>query len=98
DDLDLATRLLICNWDVRFCPEALVWEEGVTTLKSLIRQRCRWAEGSIRRYLDYIFPLNSPRRLSFTERLDTLAFTCFFLVPALIFLEVLSEAVRFGSG
>jgi len=98
DDLDLTMRLLISNWDVRFCPQAYVWEEAVTTLKSLIRQRRRWAEGSIRRYLDYIFPLNSPRRLSFTERLDTVAFTTFFVVPALIFLEAVSEVVRFATG
>jgi 1,2-diacylglycerol 3-beta-glucosyltransferase len=98
DDLDLTMRLLISNWDVRFCPEAFVWEEGVTTLKSLIRQRCRWAEGSIRRYLDYIFPLNSPRRLSFTERIDTLAFTVFFSVPAIMFMEAMSEVFQYLAG
>jgi 1,2-diacylglycerol 3-beta-glucosyltransferase len=98
DDLDLTMRLLICKWDVRFCPHAFVWEEGVTTLKALIRQRRRWAEGSIRRYLDYIFPLNSPSRLSFMERLDTMAFATFFIVPALIFLEFLNEGMQFVRG
>jgi 1,2-diacylglycerol 3-beta-glucosyltransferase len=91
DDLDLSARLLINNWDIRFCPDVRVYEEGVTNLKSLLRQRRRWAEGSIQRYLDYIFPLNSPRRLSFCERLDTFAFTVYFIVPALIVLEVSSE-------
>lgn len=98
DDLDLTMRLLISNWDVRLCPQAFVWEEGVTTLKALLRQRKRWAEGSIRRYLDYIFPLNSPKRLSLTERIDTLAFTTYFVVPALIFLEVVSEAIHSAHG
>lgn len=98
DDLDLTMRLLISNWDVRFCPDAHVFEEAVTTIPSLIRQRRRWAEGSIRRYLDYIFPLNSPRRLSFTERLDTFTFTVFFVVPTLIFLEALSEVISFTAG
>ncbi|MBI4533736.1 MAG: glycosyltransferase family 2 protein [Candidatus Melainabacteria bacterium] len=98
DDLDLTMRLLINKWDVRFCPEAIVWEEGVTSLKALLRQRKRWAEGSIRRYLDYILPLNSPTRLSLVERLDTLAFTTYFVVPALIFLEVMSEAIELAAG
>ena len=98
DDLDLSMRLLVNHWDIRFCPEAFVWEEGVTTFKALIRQRRRWAEGSIRRYLDYIFPLNSPTRLSFVERIDTLAFTAFFVVPALMLLETISELVHFSTG
>ncbi len=98
DDLDLTMRLLVSNWDVRFCPEAFVWEEGVTTLKSLIRQRCRWAEGSIRRYLDYIVPLNSPRRLSLTERVDTAAFTVFFSVPAIVFIESFVELSQYLAG
>lgn len=98
DDLDLSMRLLINNWDVRFCPNAHVWEEGVTTLKALLRQRRRWAEGSIQRYLDYIFPLNSPTRLSLVERVDTFAFTVYFIVPALIFLEVVSELMSLASG
>ncbi len=98
DDLDLSMRLLINHWDIRFCPHAYVFEEGVTTLKSLIRQRCRWAEGSIRRYLDYIFPLNSPTRLSLVQRIDTLVFSAYFVVPALMLLELTSELVRFAMG
>lgn len=98
DDLDLTMRLMINNWDVRFSSEAMVWEEAVTTLKGLIRQRRRWAEGSIRRYLDYIFPLNSPRRLSLVERVDTLAFATFFVVPAMIFLESVSDLIHFATG
>jgi len=98
DDLDLTMRLLINDWDIRFCPHAIVWEEAVMTLKGLMRQRRRWAEGSIRRYLDYIFPLNSPSRLSLVERLDTLAFTTYFVVPALIFLQSASELFSYLSG
>jgi len=98
DDLDLSMRFLINNWDIRFCPHAHVFEEGVPKLKGLLRQRRRWAEGAIQRYLDYIFPLNSPTRLSFVERLDTFAFTVYFIVPALIFLETTSELVRFSMG
>ncbi|MBK9206143.1 MAG: glycosyltransferase family 2 protein [Candidatus Obscuribacter sp.] len=87
DDLDLSMRLLVNNWDITFSPDTVVWEEAVPTLKGLLRQRRRWAEGSIRRYLDYIFPLNSPTRLSLVERLDTLVFTVYFVVPALMLLE-----------
>ncbi len=98
DDLDLSMRFLINNWDIVFCPDPYVLEEAVTNLPGLIRQRTRWAEGSIRRYLDYIFPLNSISRLSLIERIDLLAFTVFFIVPALIGLELFLEIFRFYTG
>src|SRR5690606_28470252 len=98
DDLDLSMRLLVSNWDIRFCPNTQVWEEGVTNIKALLRQRRRWAEGSIRRYLDYIFPLNSPTRLSLVERIDTLVFTVYFVVPALILLELSANFIRLLTG
>lgn len=98
DDLDLSMRLLTNHWDIRFCPYACVYEEGVNSVKALLRQRQRWAEGSIRRYLDYIFPLNSPTRLSFVERFDTLAFTVFFVVPAIVLLEIVSEVIHYCCG
>jgi 1,2-diacylglycerol 3-beta-glucosyltransferase len=98
DDLDLSTRLLVQKWDIRFCPHAHVFEEAVTTVKGLLRQRRRWAEGSIRRYLDYIFPLNSPTRLSLVDRLDTLAFFSYFAVPGLMLLEIISDSIALATG
>lgn len=98
DDLDLTMKLLLGKWDVGFSPDTVVWEEAVTTLKGLMRQRRRWAEGSIRRYLDYIFPLNSPSRLSLVERLDILAFLSEFAIPGLMVLEIMSESISFFTG
>lgn len=98
DDLDMSMRLLVAKWDIRFCPHAIVYEEGVPTWKALVKQRRRWAEGSIRRYLDYIFPINSPTRLSFIERIDTMAFFSMFGVPALVSLECISQFVALMTG
>jgi 1,2-diacylglycerol 3-beta-glucosyltransferase len=98
DDLDLTMRLLLSKWSIRFSASTHVYEEAVTTWKGLIRQRRRWAEGSIRRFLDYIFPLNSPNRLSLVERLDILAFLSEFAIPGLMLLEVVSESFNFMIG
>lgn len=53
DDLDLALRLHIDQWDIEFLSFPPVMEEGVTTAVSLWHQRNRWAEGQSQRYLDY---------------------------------------------
>jgi 1,2-diacylglycerol 3-beta-glucosyltransferase len=98
DDLDLTMRLLLSKWSIRFSADTHVYEEAVTTWKGLMRQRRRWAEGSIRRFLDYIFPLNSPNRLSLVERVDILAFLSEFAVPGLMLLEVVSEFFNFLIG
>jgi len=55
DDLDLSTRLHVKGWDIRFRQDCKVYEEGVISFGALIRQRRRWIEGSIRRYLEYAY-------------------------------------------
>lgn len=95
DDLDLTMRLLLSKWTIRFSADTHVYEEAVTTWKGLMRQRRRWAEGSIRRFLDYILPLNSPRSLSLVERLDILAFMSEFAIPGLMALEAVCEMFNY---
>ncbi len=93
DDLDLSMRLLIHRYDIKFCPDTAVFEEGVVNFRALFRQRRRWAEGSIRRYLDYIIPLQFPSHASLVERFDILSFLVEFAWPALTFLAV-TQAVN----
>lgn len=88
DDLDLSMRLLISRWDIKFVPDACVFEEAVPNFRALFRQRRRWAEGSIRRYLDYIIPLQLPSTVSMKERFDILAFLAEFAWPPLTFLAI----------
>lgn len=53
DDLDLALRLHLEQWDIEFVSFPAVEEEGVTSAIALWHQRNRWAEGQSQRYLDY---------------------------------------------
>jgi 1,2-diacylglycerol 3-beta-glucosyltransferase len=53
DDLDLSFRLLLAGLPVGVLWDPPVFEEAVLTLPALWRQRQRWAEGGLQRFLDY---------------------------------------------
>ncbi len=45
EDLDLTVRLLLAGHRVQYLPEAKVWDEKPTDLRSAVGQRRRWASG-----------------------------------------------------
>lgn len=98
DDLDLSTCLHVNGWDIRFSPEDKVFEEGVITWQALVKQRRRWAEGSIRRYLNYLFHIATPGRLSAHQIFDTFVFMAEFSIPLWVSFDIVYEFIRFASG
>lgn len=89
DDLDLSTRLHAAGKRIRFSAEHAVYEQGVTGLRDLIKQRERWGEGSLRRYLDFIADLAASPHASWRVKADALLYKINFLIPVFIFLEML---------
>lgn len=94
DDLDLSTRLHLKNWDIRFCPDVEVYEEGVLKFLPLLKQRRRWVEGSIRRYLDYFTEVIFSRSISLRVSLDMLAYVSEFVLPVWLVSEWFIQGVR----
>lgn len=88
DDLDMSTQLHINGWDVRFCPDAIVYEEGIIYLIPLFRQRRRWLEGSIRRYLEYFGEVLVSDDMSLRASLDMTAYISEFIMPIWFLMEV----------
>ncbi|HCB10842.1 MAG TPA: hypothetical protein DEO94_01550 [Cyanobacteria bacterium UBA11991] len=88
DDLDLSTRLHIKGWDVRFCKDTIVYEEGIMYLWPLYRQRRRWLEGTIRRYLEYFGGIMTSNKMSLRVRLDTIAYISEFILPTWFIIEI----------
>lgn len=88
DDLDMSTRLHIKGWDVRFCPDTIVYEEGIMYLFPLYRQRRRWLEGTIRRYLEYFGDILTSKKMSLRVRLDMIAYISEFIMPAWFIIEI----------
>jgi len=89
DDLDMSTRLHIKGWDIRFCPDAIVYEEGIIYICPLFRQRRRWLEGTIRRYLEYFDQVLFSKKMSLRASLDMTAYVSEFIMPGWFVMEIL---------
>ena len=95
DDLDMSTRLHIKGWDIRFCPEACVYEEGIIYILPLFRQRRRWLEGTIRRYLEYFGAAIRSNKMSLRARLDMTIYITQFIMPLWFMMEVGIRIIKF---
>ncbi len=94
DDLDMSTRLHIKGWDVRFCPDACVYEEGIVYLFPLFRQRRRWLEGTIRRYLEYFWAAITSKKMSLRAQLDMTVYITQFIMPLWFMMEVIFRIIK----
>ena len=95
DDLDLSTRMQIKGWDVRFCPDICVYEEGVPSYLPLLKQRRRWIEGSIRRYLEHFYDVLTSKDMSLRVSLDMTAYITEFILPVWMVSEMIFQSYRF---
>lgn len=98
DDLDMSTQLHIKGWDVRFCPEAVVREEAIIYLKPLYRQRRRWFEGSVRRYLEHFGEVLNSEKMSLRASLDMTAYLLEFVLPFWFIVELLLRVYKYAVG
>ena len=94
DDLDMSTRLHIKGWDVRFCSDACVYEEGIIYLFPLFRQRRRWLEGTIRRYLEYSGEAITSKKMSLRAQLDMTIYITQFIMPLWFMMEVAFRIIK----
>ena len=98
DDLDLSTRLHLKGWDIRFAKDVNVYEEGITKFLPLLKQRRRWLEGSIRRYLDYSIEILTSRKIPLRVSIDMFAFVSEFIFPVWLLSEYLIQGVKLVKG
>lgn len=97
DDLDMSTQLHIKGWDVRFCPDTVVYEEGIIYLMPLFRQRRRWMEGSIRRYLEHSGEVLASKEMSLRASLDMTAYISEFILPIWLMMEVIFQVIKIAT-
>ena len=93
EDLDLTLRLLLRGYSVRYCGDAVLWQEAVSRGYPLLRQRVRWAEGFIKCLFDYALPL-LVHPMPLFKRIDSLM----SLVRCLLPMWALAAYVALGLG
>lgn len=69
EDLDLGLRLVAAGWRTRFCPTTFVDQQGLTSLRPLLRQRTRWIQGHYQCWR-HLGALAGARRVSPLARFD----------------------------
>lgn len=95
DDLDMSTRLHIKGWDVRFCADVCVYEEAVVKFLPLLKQRRRWVEGSIRRYLEHFWGVLFSKDMSLRVSIDMIAYITEFILPFWMISEICFQAFKY---
>lgn len=98
DDLDMSTRLHINGWDIRFCSEVCVYEEAITNFIPLLKQRRRWLEGSVRRYLEHFKDVLVSEKMSLRASLDMSAYLNELIIPFWLIVEPIIQAYRWTKG
>ena len=100
EDLELSTRLALRNWDMYQLDTSRVWQEGVEDLRSLMRQRTRWAWGSIQVFAKYVVGLRILRtpNVRLTKRLDLMFNLSMFLVSPLVLITWLLTLLAYAGG
>src|SRR5574344_78436 len=98
DDLDMSTRLHIKGWDIRYCPSAEVYEEGIDYVVPLYRQRRRWLEGTIRRYLEYSIEALVSKKMSLRAKLDMTVYISQFIIPLWMIIETCIRIAKVLAG
>jgi len=99
EDLELSTRLALRNWDMYQLDTSQVWQEGVEDVRSLMRQRTRWAWGSIQVFAKYVVGMRilRARDVKLSKRLDLLFNLSMFLVSPLVLVTWLLTFVAYAG-
>ena len=92
EDLDLSTKMLLGGYRIRFVPETCVWEQAAPDQRSFVRQRLRWIEGSMLRYLIHL-PRLLKGPLHPRQRFDMIVFLAEFALPVFVLFDVIYNAI-----
>lgn len=87
EDLDLGTRVLMKGWGNSFLSSTAVYQKGVTSMRSLYKQRTRWSWGALQCFYYYAANLRVLRsKMGRVRKLDLAYYLSAVTLPPLILL------------
>jgi 1,2-diacylglycerol 3-beta-glucosyltransferase len=93
EDLDLSTRLAVRGKRVVLAEDLQVWEAPTATLSAFARQRLRWAEGSVRRFLGLLPSAITSAELAPAAKAD-LAISVVQLMLPIVMVGALADGIQ----
>ncbi|MGY1776142.1 glycosyltransferase [Geodermatophilus sp. SYSU D00804] len=97
EDLDLGVRLQLAGWWTMHCPIVAVHQQGLTSLRRLVRQRSRWFQGNLQawRLVPQVLRHSSGRVAA--EILHTILMPVLILVSSLMVLSLVASVVGLAA-
>ncbi len=93
EDLDLGVRMQLHGWWTMHCPAVAVHQQGLTSVRRLIRQRSRWFQGNLQAWalVPQVVRRSSGRAAA--ETLHTILMPVLILVSSLMVLSFAASVV-----
>jgi len=93
EDLDLGVRMQLCGWSTVHCVSAEVHQQGLLSLRRLVRQRSRWFQGHLQCWRLVPSVVRGARGRIAAEMLHTLLMPCLVLLSSFMTLSFVATVV-----
>jgi 1,2-diacylglycerol 3-beta-glucosyltransferase len=87
EDLELSVRFYSNGWKIRYAENSTVYQEGVSTLSALFKQRTRWSQGHILTFLHLSPKVLINPRIPVMKRMDLMIYLTGIMTPGFVFLS-----------
>ncbi len=96
EDLNMSIKLILDGHKIRYCPEAVVWQEAVPQWKPFFRQRVRWATGNLETLFVYLAPIIDAE-IPLYKKIDSIQYLVFLLFTVFVMLGYIVAILNLGN-
>lgn len=103
EDLNMSVKLIMNGYKIRYCGEAVVYQEAIPQWSLLFRQRIRWATGNLETLFVYLTKImNAPiplyKKINSIEQLFFLLLIAFVMIGYTVFILQIGNITHFYFG
>ncbi len=103
EDLNMSVKLIMNGYKIRYCGEAVVYQEAVPQWSLFFRQRIRWATGNLETLFVYLTKImNAPiplyKKINSIEQLFFLLLIAFVMIGYAVFILQIGNIAHFYFG